>query len=217
MSVARSDLVTEFQRIRRSMSREVALVFDHDDTWKHIMVLAEKISTDFSVIDESADMQAHHSKKLAELTDYLEALPGRVSTWTGPARSAFGGVIDSLAKRVDDLGNVSDNSSRLLAAVHQGRMAHDQLVYDLVTTSVEYAEKSLTMAKASIVATNGLSMSVWTTSNLTQVDKLVTQLDETDASVDDLIDQVTYLVGELSAHAQTLTDEIATLTDSVER
>lgn len=211
----RRDLVAEFEQLRKEMSSEVRLIFEHDDAWDSIMALAKKLSSDFSSIPQTAASHEQHAQKLHELSDYLETLPNQVSSWQGSARSAFEQVVGSLNGRVDALGTLSEQSSKLLNAAHQGRAAQDQLVHDLVFTSVEFAEKSLQVARASIVGTNGLSISAWATSNLLQVAKLITQLEETDKSVDDLIDQISYLVNELASHAKTLSSELDTLSTRV--
>lgn len=204
-----SSLRGTLERWHRELTREVRLVFDHDKAYDRIIELAEELVGAPNNLAATAEQQAGQAGRLAELASILDQIGGRVSDWEGPSRIAFDETVALLGQRVGQLAELGDQSSRLLGAAHQGRQATDSLLHDLVRTSIDYAERSLGVARAMASLTNGMSLTTWTSSNLKQVAQLLDQLSDAGRQVTALYDQVGYLVDQLNASTVQLTDDLA--------
>ncbi len=194
---------------RDEMTREVRLVFDHDKAYDRIIALAEELAGGPENLQVTAEQQAAQARRMAELSATLDQIGTRVSDWEGPSRLAFDNTVGLLGERVAQLADLGDQSSRLLGAAHLGRQATDSLVHDLVRTSIDYAERSLAVARVMAFATSGMSLTSWTSSNLSQVARLLDQLSDAGRRVNALYDQVGFLIDQLNDSTLQLTDDLA--------
>lgn len=208
-------LLDELQAWRRQMSHEVRLVFDHNDAYERIVAMAK--DDQLTESSDAAAEQADYARRLNGLADDLAEMDGRVSEWHGVSREAFDRTMGLLSSRVSALAEVGEQSSQLLGSAHAGRQAADRLFADLVRTSIDYAERSLLVARALTIPTAGASMANWTVANLRQVSKLLDQLADARSKTSALLDQVSYLVQQLADTAAELTGELAGIEQALRR
>lgn len=203
------DLVAELYEWHDEMSAEVRLVFDHNDSFERIVTLAGAGGSRGDQSSAVAAEQLGYSQRLATLAANLNQMDARVSDWQGQSRAAFDKTVAMLSSRISSLAEIGEHSSQLLGTASVGQQAADRLFAELVRTSIDYAERSLQMARAMVLPTAGASMSNWTAANLKQVAQLLDQLADARRHTSALLDQVSYLVNQLASTATELTDELA--------
>lgn len=210
-TIAPGTLVDTLTGWRKQMSAEVRLVFDHDDAYDRILAMADELAAGPTDLAATAADQAARAQRLAELSERLDEMGNRVSEWNGASRQAFDQTVELLNSRVHALAEVGQQSSELLDTAVRGRQAVDQLFADMVHTSIDYAERSLQVARTMAPLTAGASMSQWTISNLRQVDRLLDQLADAGRQVSALVDQVSFLVVDLTSTTRELSEDLSRL------
>lgn len=191
-----STLETWYQR----MPLEVQLVFDHKDAWQTIVAAVQAPVQ----AEPEAASQAHD--QVGRLCADLEQLPEHLDQWTGSAREAFEGTVGVLNEGVGRLADLTGGQ-----LVGNGVQLRDQLVLDLVRTSVSFSIRSLEVARSLVSLTSGYSMTSWTTANLRQVAGLVNQVQEASGRVSALLDQLAELIADLTRATLTLAEELTSL------
>lgn len=204
-------LVDQLEGWHDAMTHEVRLVFDHDDAYERIIGLARAAGTQGDHSAAVASEQIGYSERLTTLAADLAQMNNRVTDWQGASREAYDNTVEMLRSRVSSLAELGEHSSQLLDTATAGRQAADRLFAELVRTSIDYAERSLQMARAMALPTAGGSMSHWTATNLGQVSRLLDQLADARRHTTALVDQVSFLVMQLAGTATELSDDLAAM------
>ncbi|GAA2182179.1 hypothetical protein GCM10009785_20240 [Brooklawnia cerclae] len=203
------DLVATLKQWRDDMSPEVRMVFDVNDTFTRLLGLAMRLSSDPEALRSAAEQQATIARRMEELARQMDGMGARVSDWDGAARRAFDDTVTTLGSRAGELAELGTQGSHLLSTAGQGFQENDRLLADLVRDSIDYAERSLQIAKTLSGLTGGASLSTWTANNVRQVTCLVEQLRQATERVGVLFAQVTSLVTQLTDTADELRDNLA--------
>ena len=208
-----SSLVRTLKDWYDSMSPEVRMVFDHDESYSSIVEMAAELTNDPADLTGSAAEQAEYARRLGELAGHLDELGGRVSEWQGASRAAFDQTMTDLNERIRSLHEMGTESSRLMQTADQGRAASDHLLSDLVRATIDHAERSLQTARSMSPLTGGMAMSQWTVTNLRQVTLLLEQLAKANERVNTLLADVGQAVADLTESTEELSGELGQIAD----
>lgn len=213
---AQSELIQHLQVTRRRMPYEVRLVFDYDDQYDKIIEFAGRLAGQPTDLLESAAQQRQWAQQLDEIADQIDQMNRRVSDWAGPAREAFDDAIRQLSEQARSLATVGRESSDVLSSAERGWHAGDELVTELVETSVNFAIRTLDVARRMAPLTGGVSMSTWVAVNLRQVAKLADEVEQATTRLGSFREHLTGLLGELTKASGRISDQMAALSQRVD-
>lgn len=215
MTTNNSRLLAQLQQWRDRMPPEVRLVFDHDDCYEKIIDCAEQLAGQPRNLQRGAAEQLAWAKQLDGLVEQLDHMDDRIPDWQGPAREAFNDALDHLSQQARSLADVGREGSIILSAADEGWQAGDELVLELVGTSVDFAQRTLTVARRMAPLTGGLAMSTWVTVNIRQVRELVSQVEQATERLGSLREHLTGLLTELTQASQQISDDMVALRDRI--
>lgn len=194
---------------RREMPRQVRLVFDHDNAYDTIIEAVRSTEGAWDV--EDAAIQQLYASRLADLASSVNSLRDKVPSWTGPSAEAFDSYVGSLRDKVSTLATMGSQGDSLLNTAAVGARAKDEVVLDLVKSSVDFATRSLGVANALSELTGGTSVANWSVVNIQQVSRLVEEVTEAGGRVDNLLGYISGLFVQLADAIADLGDHLASL------
>ncbi|GEM_PF-1585408 len=215
MTARDSQLVERLHEWRDRMPPEVRLVFDHGDAYDKIISSAEQLAGQPADLQRSAAEQLAWAKQLDALVEQLDQMESRIPDWQGPARDAFDQALSQLSDQARALAEVGREGNIALNAADDGWRAGDELVMELVRTSIDFAIRTLDVARRMAPLTGGMSMSTWVSVNLRQVQELASEVEHAAQRLGSLREHLTGLLSELTQASQQISDEMSALRDRI--